>query len=372
MLGSKCIWKSAFIVIQHSALRLSISCRFGTTIACLCLLVSIRVLATVNHTCGLGRLTFCLGWESPQVLTLIAKLYVLWRSSFWILFSHCSVHHLGWHTSWALVVDMLTRKTVVQDRILNGSHTTCLVDQWLLTLRLVVIALADDLMTIDVATLFWNWSASQNVHAHDIVLEESFSPSLRDTVLYFVLDHCLVGALGKSLSQRLLMQLIELVIELCDHLLDVGTLLFSIESLEHCNFDILLWKDTLLQQVEEWLLHKNVLNLSILVGSQKLDVSLVNLTHKLWVHLNGLVWLHSVLIDSISACHATGRSLYVVRESDSLSSCHTIVFTKTRVIRLWLYLLILWKRHSLRSFIDPWWRLRLVLMHLLNHLLGHL
>ena len=95
-------------------------------------------------------------------------------------------------------------------------------------------------MTIDVAALFWNRSASQNVHAHDIVLEESFSPSLRDTVLYFVLDHCLVGALGKSLSQRLLMQLIKFVIELCDHLLDVGTLLFSIESLEHCNFDILL------------------------------------------------------------------------------------------------------------------------------------
>ena len=59
-------------------------------------------------------------------------------------------------------------------------------------------------MAIDITTLFWNRSASQNVHAHDIVLEEAFSPSLRDTVLDFVLDHCLVWALGKSLSQRLL------------------------------------------------------------------------------------------------------------------------------------------------------------------------
>ena len=100
---------------------------------------------------------------------------------------------------------MLTRKTVVQDRVLNGSLATCLVDQRLLTLQLVVITLADDLMAIDVASLLWNRSASQNVHAHDIVLEESFCPSLRDTVLDFILDHCLVGAFGKSLSQRLLM-----------------------------------------------------------------------------------------------------------------------------------------------------------------------
>jgi len=95
-------------------------------------------------------------------------------------------------------------------------------------------------MAIDVASLLWNRSASQNVHAHDIMLEEAFSPSLRDAVLDFILDHCLIGALGKSLCQRLLMKLIKLVIELCDHLLDVSTLLFGIKSLKYCHFNVLL------------------------------------------------------------------------------------------------------------------------------------
>ena len=72
------------------------------------------------------------------------------------------------------------------------------------------------------------------------MLVEALSPSFRDTVLDLILDHSLVGALGESLSQRLLMQLIKFVVKLCDHLLDIGTLFLSVKSLEDGNLNVLL------------------------------------------------------------------------------------------------------------------------------------
>ena len=59
------------------------------------------------------------------------------------------------------------------------------------------------------------------------------------------------------------MQLIKLVIELCNHLLDISTFLLSIDLLEDCHLDILLREQSLLHQREVGLLHEDVLDLGI-------------------------------------------------------------------------------------------------------------
>ena len=79
-----------------------------------------------------------------------------------------------------------------------------------------------DLVSIDVSALFWDGLTPKDVHAHHVVLVEALSPTLWDAVLHFVLDHHLVWALRKCLGQGLLVQLIELVVELSNHLLYIG------------------------------------------------------------------------------------------------------------------------------------------------------
>ena len=79
-----------------------------------------------------------------------------------------------------------------------------------------------DLVSIDVSALFWDGLTPKDVHAHHVVLVEALGPTLWDAVLHFVLDHHLVWALRKCLGQGLLVQLIKLVVELCNHLLYIG------------------------------------------------------------------------------------------------------------------------------------------------------
>lgn len=68
-----------------------------------------------------------------------------------------------------------------------------------------------------------------NVDVDDVVFVEFPGPPLRNTVLDLLLELLLVRTLCKSLGNRLLMELIELVVESSDHLLDVLGLLFLIK-----------------------------------------------------------------------------------------------------------------------------------------------
>ena len=77
---------------------------------------------------------------------------------------------------------------------------------------------------------------------------ESSSPSLRDTILHLILDGVLVWALGKCRGERLFMEFIKFVIELSNHVLDVLTLLFSVELLQDSLLDIRLLAVALLNE----------------------------------------------------------------------------------------------------------------------------
>ena len=113
--------------------------------------------------------------------------------------------------------------------------------------RLVFVSPGNDLSLVDISTLFWDALTLNNVHADNVMLVESFGPTLWDSVLDLVLDHGLVGALGQCLSQRLFVQLVKFVVELSDHLLDVCAFLFGIESLNDGKFDLILSEHALLQ-----------------------------------------------------------------------------------------------------------------------------
>ena len=69
---------------------------------------------------------------------------------------------------------------------------------------------------------------------------ELFRPALWDPILHLILYHGFVWALGKCLSQRLLMELVELVVELGDHLLYVSALFLCVHFLEDSDFHVLL------------------------------------------------------------------------------------------------------------------------------------
>ena len=85
------------------------------------------------------------------------------------------------------------------------------------------------------------------------------------------------------------MELIKLVIKLRDHLLDVGALLLLIDLLEDGHLDVLLTEQTLLHERVEGFLGKHVPDLGVLVASEHLAVSLVDLGDEVGVndHLRG-------------------------------------------------------------------------------------
>ena len=111
---------------------------------------------------------------------------------------------------------------MVQNRVGNGCLAADLVHQALLTPALIIVPLVDDHVPVDVASLVWDALPLDDLHAHYIVLVELSGPPLWNPVLDLILDHGLVGTLGEGLRQRLLMQLIKLVVKLGDHVLDVS------------------------------------------------------------------------------------------------------------------------------------------------------
>ena len=113
---------------------------------------------------------------------------------------------------------------------------------------------------------------------------ELLRPALWNPVLDLVLDHDLVRAFGEGLGQRLLMQLIELVVELCNHLLDVSAFLLGIDLLEDSDLHVLLGEEALLQERVVRLLLKNVLNLGVAITTQLRGIRLVDLGYHVWVH----------------------------------------------------------------------------------------
>ena len=184
---------------------------------------------------------------------------------------------------------------MVQDRILDRSLTADLVDQRLLTTIFVVISLVDDQVAVDIATLIWDALSFNDVHRDDIVLVELLGPPLWNSVFDLVLDHELVWTLGKCLCKRLLVQLIELVVELGDHVLDVGTLFFSVKTLEDSNLHVLFSEGSLMHECKEWILREDIFDLCVFVACKHAHVSLINLIDQLWIDQE-LCALHGVTL----------------------------------------------------------------------------
>lgn len=175
---------------------------------------------------------------------------------------------------------------MVKDRVLNGRLAANLIDNRLLTLAFVLTALVKDFVAIDVTALFRDGLPTEDVHADHVMLVETFGPTLRNAIFHFILDHHLVGALSQGLSQRLLMELIKLVVELGNHLLDVSRFFFGVELLEDSDLNIVFMKHTLLHHRQERLRRKHVFYLSVLIATKQLHVSLIYLVDELWVQLH--------------------------------------------------------------------------------------
>ena len=147
---------------------------------------------------------------------------------------------------------------------------------------------------INVTALFGNTLPANNIHADNVLLVELLRPALWNPVLDLVFDHDLVRAFGEGLCQRLLVQLVELVVELGDHLLDVGAFLLGVDLLEDGDLHVLLGEEALLQERVVGLLLKNVLNLGVTITTQLRSVRLVDLGYHVGVHQDRC-GLHAIL-----------------------------------------------------------------------------
>ena len=106
---------------------------------------------------------------------------------------------------------------------------------------------------------------------------EWLSPPFRDSVLDFILDSDLIWTFSKGSGQRLFMKLVKLIVELGNHLLDVGTLFLCIEFLEYGRFYLLFVDVALDNERVEGLFRKDISHFSILIMREELYIRLVNL-----------------------------------------------------------------------------------------------
>lgn len=70
------------------------------------------------------------------------------------------------------------------------------------------------------------------------MLIKLLSPSIRNAILYFILDYFTVRILSQSSHERLFMQLIKLVIELSNHVLNIHRLFLSVYTRVNGSFNI--------------------------------------------------------------------------------------------------------------------------------------
>jgi len=70
------------------------------------------------------------------------------------------------------------------------------------------------------------------------MLIKLLSPSIRNAILYLILDYFTVRVLSQSSHERLFMQLIKLIIELSNHVLNIHRLFFSVYTRVNGSFNI--------------------------------------------------------------------------------------------------------------------------------------
>ena len=70
------------------------------------------------------------------------------------------------------------------------------------------------------------------------MLIKLLSPSIRNAILYFILNYFTVRILSQSSHERLFMQLIKLIIELSNHVLNIHRLFLSVYTRVNGSFNI--------------------------------------------------------------------------------------------------------------------------------------
>ena len=70
------------------------------------------------------------------------------------------------------------------------------------------------------------------------MLIKLLSPSIRNAILYLILDYFTVRVLSQSSHERLFMQLIKLIIELSNHVLNIYRLFLSVYTRVNGSFNI--------------------------------------------------------------------------------------------------------------------------------------
>jgi len=150
---------------------------------------------------------------------------------------------------------------VVQDWVVNWSLSINLHYQRLVPLVSQSLALLQNGVTVDFTSLLDDSALFEQIKAYDVVLVEILGPSLWDAILDLVFDSLFVGAFCKGRSKGLFMKLIELVIKLSNHLLDVSTLFLHVKLGVDCFLDLSLVKQPLRDLRSIWLLVQDVSNL---------------------------------------------------------------------------------------------------------------
>ena len=147
-----------------------------------------------------------------------------------------------------------------------------------------------------------------DINVHNVILMKLFSPSVRNTVFHLVFKHYFVWRFCQSLIDACFMQFIKLVIKLSDHLLDVLGLFLLIKFVDNSLLDFSLTdRDSrslvLLESNSYRLLPQNLLNRSVLVLLQEVDIAIIHIVDDLLIHLEMVLnhpeRLFAVSIDNV-------------------------------------------------------------------------
>ena len=151
------------------------------------------------------------------------------------------------------------------------------------------------------------------------------------------------------------MQLVELIVELGNHLLNVSALLLCVDLLEDGNFDILLREQALLDEGKEGLLCDDILELGISITAQLEGIGLIHLSDNVWVDQH-LYRLQPLVVDLSAiglALLTRGQNRLVTLVTVSSVQLLTAIGHNLRVFLIG-NLLVLGQGNSLGGHVGTW------------------
>ena len=181
---------------------------------------------------------------------------------------------------------------------------------WIIRFVLKLNLLRNHLDLIDLGLLHFTSLRILLVRLQNVLLVKLLCPFLWNAILNLVFHGNFIRAPGKSLSQWLFVELIELLVKLCYHRLNTWILFFLIQLVVYGYFDIFFSVKTLLHISCVRFVFQNFTYFCTCVSLKQNQVLIVNFVQLISVYVYVAFTLQNMLV-GISSCVAASKSHYI-------------------------------------------------------------